>query len=78
MTNDDRQISNDELKNAIDLIKIILDLERKSMEWFKVEILTLKIAERSLRLVGVVAPTPRRATSTIRQLSIFIRHSMKF
>jgi len=32
MTNDDRQISNDELKNAIDLIKIILDLERKSME----------------------------------------------
>ena len=38
----------------------------------------LKKAERSLRLVGVVAPTPRRATSTIRQSSIIIRHSMKF
>ena len=38
----------------------------------------LKRAERSLRLVGVVTPTPRRATSTIRQSSIFIRHSMKF
>ncbi len=33
------------------------------------------MAERSLRLVGVVAPTPRRATSTIRQSSIVIRHS---
>ena len=38
----------------------------------------LKRAERSLRLVGVVTPMPRRATSTIRQSSIVIRHSMKF
>ena len=29
----------------------------------------LKKAERSLRLVGLFAPTPRRATSTIRQSS---------
>ena len=38
----------------------------------------LKRAERSLRLVGVAVPTPRRATATIRQSSIIIRHSMKF
>ena len=31
------------------------------------------MTERSLRLVGVVAPTPRRATSIIRQSSIVIR-----
>ncbi len=31
----------------------------------------IKKAERSLRLVGVVAPTPRRATSTNLQSSIF-------
>ena len=30
-----------------------------------------KMTERSLRLVGVVAPTPRRATSTNIQFSIF-------
>ena len=41
----------------------------------------LKRAKRSLRLVAVVAPTPRRATSTIRSAeggSIIIRHSMRF
>jgi len=31
----------------------------------------LKMPERSLRLVGVVAPTPRRATSTNIQFAIF-------
>ncbi len=31
----------------------------------------LKKTERSLRLVGVVAPTPRRATSTNIQFAIF-------
>jgi len=31
----------------------------------------LKRAERSLRLVGVVVPTPRRATSTNIQFAIF-------
>ena len=34
----------------------------------------LKKKERSLRLVGVVAPTPRRATSTNLQSSIFNLH----
>ena len=38
-------------------------------------------AERSLLLVWIVAPTPRRATSTIRSAEgglIVIRHFMKF
>ena len=32
----------------------------------------LKRAERSLRLVGIVAPAPRRATSTIRQSTFLV------
>ena len=44
---------------------------------FKIEI--IKKAKRSLRLVGIVAPTPRRATSAIRSAeggSIVNRHSI--
>jgi hypothetical protein len=42
---------------------------------FNLAIINIQMAERSLRLVGVVAPTPRRATSTIRHSSFVNRQS---
>jgi len=45
----------------------LVDALRDKKEFFRF----YKKTERSLRLVGVVAPTPRRATSTNIQFAIF-------
>ena len=58
-------MSNVELRNSFYL--------KKRQSAVPLGLLNHEAYRQSLRLVGVVAPTPRRATSTIRQSSFDIR-----
>ncbi len=68
--NEEGRLLNVELRYSIDFIS---PGEKSTAKGMPCTI--YKGTERSLRLVGIVAPTPRRATSTIIQFSIFNNHS---